>query len=195
MSTGYTAAIKDGIDFKTYAMDCARAFGACITLRDDPGGGGCIPDTFAPSDYHLKAMQKAVSELAELDLMTTDEIEYEADKEWHYNEAQRLARLKDERKRLEAYKAMLAKVEAWIPPTPDHVKLKDFMRSQIAQSITFECNTPCNMPFIKQSGSAWADKKRNNLKENVRYHEREYASEVERAATSTEWVRALRASL
>lgn len=39
MPTGYTADIKDGIDFKTYAMNCARAFGACVMLRDEPGGG------------------------------------------------------------------------------------------------------------------------------------------------------------
>ena len=34
MPTGYTADIKDGIDFKTYAMNCARAFGARVMLRE-----------------------------------------------------------------------------------------------------------------------------------------------------------------
>lgn len=33
MPTGYTAAIADGIDFKTFAMNCTRALGACVTLR------------------------------------------------------------------------------------------------------------------------------------------------------------------
>ena len=36
MPTGYTDKIKDGITFKEYAMGCARAFGALITMRDNP---------------------------------------------------------------------------------------------------------------------------------------------------------------
>ena len=44
-------------------MNCARAFGACVELRDEPGGGDRIPEAFEPSDYHLKAVEKARSEL------------------------------------------------------------------------------------------------------------------------------------
>ena len=38
MPTGYTSGVATGEikDFKTYALQCARAFGACIMLRDEP---------------------------------------------------------------------------------------------------------------------------------------------------------------
>lgn len=53
MPTAYTADIAKGITFKQYAMNCARAFGALIDLRDKPAN--CeIPDVVYPSDYHLK---------------------------------------------------------------------------------------------------------------------------------------------
>lgn len=54
MPTGYTADIKDGISFETYAMNCARAFGACVSLRDKPSGGKVIPDAFEPSDLDVE---------------------------------------------------------------------------------------------------------------------------------------------
>lgn len=102
MPTGYTADIKDGIDFKTYAMNCARAFGACVMLRDEPGGGERIPDAFEPSDlfvrYHLKAVEKARVELAALDAMTPAECERAAAKAWDDAETSRLMRLEDCRK-------------------------------------------------------------------------------------------------
>jgi hypothetical protein len=114
MPTGYTADIKDGIDFKTYAMNCARAFGACVMLRDEPGGGERIPDAFEPSDYHLKAVEKARVELAALDAMTPAECERAAAKAWDDAETSRLMRLEDCRKLRAAYEAMLSKVQAWL---------------------------------------------------------------------------------
>lgn len=52
MPTGYTAGVKDGTvtDFKAFVMQCARAFGALIDMRDDPSDVP-IPKSFAPSSY------------------------------------------------------------------------------------------------------------------------------------------------
>jgi len=39
MPTGYTAEIYEGekeVTFEKFALTCARAFGACITIRDEP---------------------------------------------------------------------------------------------------------------------------------------------------------------
>ena len=70
MPTGYTADIKDGISFQTYALNCARAFGACVMLRDEPG------------DYHLKAMEKARNALAKLESLTHEKCVLEAARAW-----------------------------------------------------------------------------------------------------------------
>lgn len=196
MPTGYTADIKDGIDFRTYAMNCARAFGACVMLRDEPGGGDRIPETFEPSDYHLKAVEKARGELAALEAMTPAECERAAEKAWDDAETSRLMRLEDYRKQRRAYEAMLAKVKAWEPPTPDHAGLHEFMRTQIEQSIDVDCNeSDCSTPVVRLTSEAWAAAERARCLRNVQYHEKKHAGEVSCAATRTEWVRALRAAL
>jgi hypothetical protein len=196
MPTGYTADIKDGIDFKTYAMNCARAFGACVMLRDEPGGGDRIPEAFAPRDYHLKAVEKARSELAALEAMTPAECERAAAKAWDDAETRRLMLLEDKRKQREAYEAMLAKAAAWKAPTPDHEGLRKFMCEQIEQSIDFDCGGDYgNTPTARLTGEAFAASERARCLRDVQYHEKEHAGEVSRAATRTEWVRALRAAL
>lgn len=196
MPTGYTADIKDGIDFKTFAMNCARAFGACVTLRDEPGGGNNIPDSFAPSDYHANALDKARAELVALDAMTPAERERGAAKAWDDAETSRLMHLEDKRKQREAYEAMLAKVKAWTPPTTEHADLHEFMRTQIEQSIDFDCGGDYySTPTARMTGGEWVAQRQIALAKDLAYHAKEHAAEVERAESRTAWVAALRASL
>lgn len=196
MPTGYTAAIKDGISFKTYAMNCARAFGACIELRDEPGGGERIPEAFAPSDYHAKALEKARAELLALDSMTPDQCERAAAKAYYDAETNRVMRLDEIAAQRAAYDAMLAKVQAWTPPTSDHAGLHNFMATQIIESIRFDCDGDYyDKPTERMTGEQWAAKERERLTRDVAYHEREHAAEVKRAADRTAWVSALRDSL
>ncbi len=196
MPTGYTAAIKDGISFERYAMDCARAFGACVTLRDEPGGGEKIPFVFEPSDYHAKAAQKARDALSALLAMTPQERERAAAKAWDDAETSRLMLLEDKRKQREAYESMLAKVQAWKPPTEEHKGLHQFMAEQIISSINFDCAGDYGMtPTLRRTGNEWADDEAARMTRDIAYHEKEHAAEVERAASRTAWVRALRASL
>ena len=196
MPTGYTADIKDGIDFKTYAMNCARAFGACVMLRDEPGGGDKIPDEFEPSDYHVKAVEKARCELAALDAMTPAERERAAAKAWDDAETSRLMRLGEYRKTRAAYEAMLEKAKAGKPPTPDHTSLHEFMQTQIEQSIQFDCSESyCSTPTVRLTGDAWSAWQRVKYMRDVQYHQKEHAAEVDRAAARTLWIQALRDAL
>lgn len=196
MPTGYTADVKDGISFKTYAMNCARAFGACVELRDEPGGGERIPDEFKPSDYHAKAGQRGRDDLAALLALTPEQRERNAAKAWYDAETARLMRLEDKRKQREAYEAMLAKVNAWEPPTPEHAGLHEFMRTQIEQSIDFDCGGDYGTtPTPRLTGEQWAAQEAARLNLDIAYHEQEHAAEVARAASRTAWVRALRAAL
>ncbi|HWH75144.1 MAG TPA: hypothetical protein VNV16_12880 [Methylibium sp.] len=196
MPTGYTADIKDGISFQTYALNCARAFGACVTLRDEPGGGDIIPDEFVPGDYHAKAGQKAREDLAALLELTPAQREHRAAKAWDDAETSRLSMLEDRRKTREAYEAMLLKVKAWIPPTPEHAGLHEFMRTQIEQSIDFDCGGDYGTtPTPRLTGEQWATQEAVRLSRDIAYHDQQHAGEVARAAGRTAWVRALRASL
>lgn len=196
MPTGYTADIKDGISFKTFAMNCARAFGACIELRDEGGGGEVIPEAFAPSDYHAKALEKARTELLALEAMTPEQCERSAAKAYDDAETNRVVRLQEKADQRAAYEAMLAKVRAWAPPTPEHADLHEFMAGQITESIRFDCDgTYYETPTVRLTGDEWAAQRRASLSRDVGYHEREHAAEVQRASSRTAWVAALRASL
>lgn len=196
MPTGYTADIKDGITFNTFAMNCARAFGACVMLRDEPGGGDKIPDAFEPSNYHAQQVEKAQDALAEFRALTPSQHMREASKAWDAAETQRIVRLDEKRAQRKAYEDMLAKVKAWTPPTPEHDGLKEFMRSQIAQSIDFDCDESyCSTPTVRLTGEQWAAQRLAHLQRDIAYHQKEHAEEVQRTSGRTEWVKALRASL
>jgi hypothetical protein len=196
MPTGYTVDIKNGIDFKTFALNCARAFGACVTLKDAPAGGDCMPQAFKPSDYHLKAVEFARSELAALEAMDSSQLEYKATEEWANSETDRRARLAKKRKLLELYVSMLSKVRLWVPPTSEHVGLKEFMQKQIEASIDWDCGGGHdNTQAVLMTGAEWAASRRARLTRDVEYHEREHAAEVSRCEGRTAWVQALRDSL
>lgn len=196
MPTDYTSDIRDGISFKTFALNCARAFGACIEIRDEPGGGEKIPESFEASDYHLKKATEARNELQVLDNMTPAETEGEAIAAWQKAEDHRLAKLEEIKNLRAIYEAMLAKVIAWTPPTADHFGLRAFMIEQIEVSIGCDCRTSYyTAPHKQMTGNEWLEKRRGQLRDEVSYSEREYANEVRRAAERTAWVQALRASL
>jgi hypothetical protein len=192
MPTGYTAKISEGISFEDFVLQCARAFGATITMRDDSLDAP-IPDEFKPSDYHPKALKMALEELARLKSLSREEIIEQSEKDyankcirWEQREVERLE-LKNK------YKAMLAKVIQWKPPTTDHQGLKDFMLQQIRDSIEWDCLQD-DKPK-KLSPEEWQEKAIETAQWNVEYHQKEGRKEIQRAKERTEWVRELKKSL
>lgn len=196
MPTGYTAKIADGISFREFAMDCARAFGACIEIRDEPGGGEAIPEKFEPSDYHDKRLAEARAERTRIFAMSAEETEVAAEAAWNAAETRRLERLAGYRALRSRYEAMLADVDAWKPPTIEHAEMRTFMRDQITQSINFDCNESyADTPEKRLTGSEWWGTMLAKADRDIEYHAREAGKERERAASRTKWVANLRASL
>lgn len=196
MPTGYTADISKGITFETFAMNCARAFGACVALRDEPPGGEFIPDRFEPSPYHAQRLEEAKADLAALDAMMPAELDRAAAKDYDEQETRRVTALADRKTLRGQYEAMLAKVRAWRAPTEEHVELKSFMEEQIIQSIEIDCGgTFYNKPTEMLTGEQWRDARRKALERSVNYHEREHAEEVKRSEDRSNWVNTLRQSL
>lgn len=196
MPTGYTAAIKDGITFERFLLDCARAFGACIELRDEPGGGEQIPERFEPSDYHIKALTEERAALAAVLAMTPAECERAAAKAYDDAETNRVMRLQEKAELRAAYETMLEKARKWTPPTDSHRGLREFMVSQIVESIRFDCGTSYyETPTVRKSSGEWLAAEIAAKKESIAYHQREHAAEVQRADERTAWVQALRQSL
>jgi len=196
MPTGYTSEILKGIDFKTFAMNCARAFGACITLRDERDGGEIIPEKFEPSDYHLKAVEKVKKELKELFFMKSEQLDSIAKNKWLKSEESRIKSLEEIDKQKKYYEKMLYQVNNWKPPTPEHQGIKDFMQKQILESINYDCDKSYyEKSNLYLTGSDYFKQEKERLQQSIEYHEKAHLEEVSRAEGRTKWIKDLRESL
>lgn len=198
MPTGYTYKVQNGevTTLREYAMNCARAFGALIEMRDDPSDAP-IPDYFAPSEYHLIAEQKAWKELAKLERMSPADAQaacqrqHSADMAAWRSQCDRVAL---ERVR---YRAMLLEVAGWRPPTKEHIRFHTFMIEQLTSSIDFDCSPVGEyspMPRLKR-WPEWLEKAKAQALKDIEYHQREYSKELVRTGERNTWVGKLRESL
>lgn len=192
MPTGYTAAVQDGsvTEFPEFAMQCARAFGALVTMRDEPSDAQ-IPDEFTPSDYH----QNAIATAKAMNAMTPIECNDAAQEAFDELVASRKKRQAERLEQMARYTAMRSKVGAWAPPTPDHDQLREFMLDQLDSSIKFDCSGYDEQPPVLQTGPEWHAASKTQVLRDIKYHEKAHAEEVDRASGRTKWVQALRASL
>ena len=196
MPTGYTAAIEKGITFNQYAMSCARAFGACVLMRDEASDTP-IPEDFKPSDWHKKELTKAKRELAKLVKTNITEATELALNEYE-GEKKRVAKaIEKDRKLVANYNTMLEKVKAWQAPTPDHVEFKEFMASQIESSIEFDSMEVYYYEHSPKllSGEGWLIQKKEEAIRNLHYHTREHNAEIVRIDNRNSWIKSLRDSL
>jgi hypothetical protein len=195
MPTGYTAEIYDGkeVTFKDFVMECARAFGALITMRDDPSHTA-IPEEFLPSMWNADELEKARARLAQV--RSWDEEQSESESQKDYSEAMQHwhKRIIEMAELCLRYEAMLAKVQAWEPPTANHQGLKDFMIQQLESSIDFDCCYKLDMPH-KLPGGDYKAQQIKAAERDIQYHTAEQKKEVERTQERNAWVRALRESL
>lgn len=194
MPTGYTHAVCDGkvTDFNEFAMNCARAFGALIMMRDEPMDAP-IPEEIAPStEYYDRRLTENKKRLGEVQAMTNAEADAAATSEHRDAVAGRRKYLADQDAEAARINAMLAKVRAWTPPTESHVEMKSFMIEQLTISLPGSY-TPAIPALL--DGPAWRKKEIESLASSIVRDQAERDKEIERARGRTEWVKALRASL
>lgn len=191
MPTGYTAPIKDGIEFNEFVWNCARAFGALVEMRDDPMDAP-IPK-FKPSDHHANSLKEANSDLVRFLKMTTADADKAALREYEesYKSFEKMNRESADLE--DKYHAMLAKVQAWTPPTKEHDGMKKFMAEQIQESIEFDCHVH-EMPEAMR-GKEWLKLKIEKAKQDIAYHSNAHAKEMKRCNDRNEWVKALASSV
>lgn len=196
MPTGYTAGVCDGTitDFTEYALQCARNFGACVTLRDEPLGSE-IPE-FEASDYNATKLAEAEKALAEFLAMPEPERRemHAAEHARNIESAERgIAEKKEQQQR---YEAMLKKAKAFKSPSPDHDNYAKFIVSQLEESIQWDCDTSyyeklkTPVPYSK-----WKSKKVKDLTGDIEYHTKGHSEELERTASRNKWVRQLKEAL
>lgn len=193
MPTGYTYPVADGkiTEFSDFALSCARAFGALITMRDDPSDA-LIPEEFKPSDYSEKRLAESHARLAEIQGMSVEQVKAAAQAAYDEAMASHLKYEAGEELAEQRLNAMREKVMEWSPPTAEHVGLKDFMIEQINVSRR---GTYRSKPPEQTTPAEWQRAQIETLHKDIAYNAGEQAKEVERARGRTEWVKTLRASL
>lgn len=197
MPTGYTADVQSGkvTDFSEFALDCARAFGACITMRDEPSGTP-IPDAFtANTSYHDNALSAAREAMSEALDLTDGQCEERAEAEHTNAVAAHHERMAEKEQQRIRYQKMLEPAEAWVPPTEEHKKFKNFMVTQLRESIDFDCGKSYYTHPDKLTGHQWRKNQIDKANRDIEYHTEERQKEIERVSNRNEWLRALRQSL
>jgi len=196
MPTGYTADIANDISFNDFVMGCARAFGALVTMRDDPHDAP-IPDKFEPSKYHVEKLSEARAELVRLKAMTMKVAAQNAKSDFDEMVESHKVSIDKNNNLREKYGKMLALVNMWIPPTPEHSELKGFMQKQISESIEWDCSNRYfheNPPEL-MTAERWIETRIANALRDIIYHETENRKEIERNESRSLWVQQLRDSL
>jgi DNA repair ATPase RecN len=200
MPTGYTCDIEKGISFKKYALDCARAFGALIEMRDESKDTP-IPERFEPCDYHIKKLKEVNNKMAQLKKLqaeSDDKIQAEMIKENDKRTNELMVSINKRKDLLEKYEKMLKTVESYVAPSKDHIEYKKFMRDQIKESIKFDCNLEYFMECLEKlptNCNKWLEDKINECQYYIDYHTKENLKEIERVEGRNRWIKQLRESL
>ena len=195
MPTGYTASVADGTltDFCTFALRCARNFGATIMQREE--SMDILPKLREESDYAKQSLAKSEEELARLKRMTLEKAQAEQERE--HRERMRLneeAR-EDHREKRERYTTMLEQVRRWKAPTADHRGLKKFMIEQLEESIRFDCDDEWLEEKPLEALDEWLEEKKRRAFEAVKRSAQDVVEERVRVAGSNAWIQALWESL
>lgn len=197
MPTGYTAKIADGQSFEDFVLGCARAFGACIMQRDDPMEDK--PAKQEASTYHTERLLIAKQNELEFRAMSeADRIDYgEQCKEeeiFRINE-----RIEKNIALADKYTSMFMKVLDWIPPSSDHVELKQFMLKQLQESKDFDCKNDYNYRELEKAKSMtpmdFYNKMMDSIAWNISYHSENAIKELERVNGRNKWIEQLYESL
>lgn len=197
MPTGYTYKVVNGTltEFADFALECARAFGALLELRDDPAAP--IPTEIKPSTYAQERLDEATKEYLRLSSSTLEALSAEIAEEYAEEKARRAeyrAKGKETNERLDK---MSAAVANWTPPTAAHTRLKEFMLYQLDISRETSCDEEADQ-FIEPvlpSAEEWLDKRLTRLKKQIKDYAGEQAWENTLAQSRTLWLQQLRASL
>ena len=194
MPTGYTAGIEEGkiTSGAEFLMLCARGFGACIDMRDEPLSKP-IPDKFQPNGYYAESLLRAQRKLAEYKAMTPTEIHEQNEAEYQKRVEQEKARQKKYEEMFARYQSVRDEVERWVPPTADHDGLKKFALEQI--DMCMPDFRPRQENIERISDDEWITQRIDMYSRDIPYYEERIEEERKNYESKNKWIRDLRKSL
>jgi hypothetical protein len=191
MPTGYTSDIYNGkeVAFKDFALNCARAFGACVMQRDDPADEK--PKIQPEESYHTKALKR----LGKFKKPSKKQFETFIKRSIADNKE-----IINKKKALEkAYSEMIKQVAKWTPPTTEHEGLKDFMLKQLVESEQWDCGVDSyESELTSLSAMTYEDyvtKKLAVYNGSIKYHKEYEAKDLDNIKQRNKWIKDLYDSL
>lgn len=201
MPTGYTAAIEKGISFEHFVLSCARNFGACIALRDE--NSDVLPTienvTFGRDEYSKEELEQEESNLIYYKNLSDEDWKNEQQQSIQNEQNWINEQIKKKTELLEKYHLMRQKVYEWNPPTPEHYGLRDFMLSQIDDSIKHDCDLSYykgKLEILKtETVEEYKEKTIADCERSIEYFKKEIRENNKRNKNRVEWVQQLLDSL
>ena len=197
MPTGYTAGIIDGeiTTFEQFAIQCTRAFGATIHMRDNPMDSPYEPRT--PSDYHTNSIQSKRERLEEIESMSDEKIVEDFNTQLGEDLKYHQTKMEEDKRNLEKLNSMLESAKSWVPPTEDHQPFRNFMIEQIESTIkvdgdpSYHVNKMVGIKKQMEEGinpKEYREETIQEIKSQISYHETEYQKELVRCKDSNDWM-------
>jgi hypothetical protein len=198
MPTGYTDDLcTKEVSFQDFALTCARAFGACVMLRDEPLSPK-IPK-FKPSSYHKKELARLNKKLERLQYAQETVLKREFAKVKAKNISYFKSKIEDVAQTKARLEKMLEKVAAYNPPSAEYIEYKNFMREQLISAIDFDGNDEYYLKELAKwedmEFSDWMQDELSETSDSIIYHIKENKAEVERTNSRNLWVSQLKKSL
>ena len=188
MATGYTHKVMEGeiTELREFVLDCARAF----------TGEEGLPELFeADTGYYDARLAELEIELDYLNELDEVDADIEAAKDHTENVTQYLDRCRDRENKRVRYSLMLEKVRAWELPSEGHEPLREFMVTQLIDSIKFDCDSTMDQYPQAMIGIHWHRARIASVERDIE----DTKSSIEKSISVTEeknkWLRQLRESL
>jgi len=195
--TGYTYdLIEKKLDFKAFAMLCAKAFGACIDMKDDSIDTP-IPEQFVPDSHYADCLQEAKDKLKAFKALTKKEQKELIQKEWNQSIKEAYDAIKANEEENKILQNMIEQVKAYTPPSKLHVNYKTFMMEQLVDSMHSNnySNELIEAYEGKKVGNEDVIERINILKNDVVYYEKKLEEEKRNYEKNNLWISQLRESL
>jgi hypothetical protein len=140
-------------------------------------------------------MEEAKNKLKSIEDTSIENAEVIARKEYKKAVEDYQVRIDENKDLRNKYESMLHKVKNWIPPSDNHIRLKEFMIEQLNSSIDFDCSDIHSKPPVMLSGALWLDQNITSVLHDIQYHLVKQDEENKRTAERNVWVKLLRDSL
>jgi hypothetical protein len=199
MPSRYTEPIYNGqnITFEQFANSCLRNFGIYLRWEGRQNVGDFeIPDKIEPSDFHKKRYDELNAEYIEFirhpkskEQLEKEYLEYVKEVNAQNEE---FAKMKNDLRA--RYESMLEKVRKWVVPSASYQGVKDFMESQLLESIEVDCNIYVTKIIPKDKWIA-NQQNRPDFVKNMNDHLEQYHQAVASAAESTQWLKTFTESI